>query len=229
MRDPSGVLVERWVGLTLRAVRKRDGAGPWVPSLLGSYLERSLERVLGGSRAVVVEPDLAHDEVGTVAQRRARTELAVTRAVGRPLRLRYRPDGRPEADGIEVSASHGAGLTLVVAGTGTLTCDVETAVHRGPDDWAGLLGPDLLAVGRLLAAEAGESTTVANVRVWTALECVRKTGGMTQALTVGRVDPDGWALLSTGAARIATWVTTVNDRLDPVVFAVLVGLEGEED
>ncbi|MEU4745676.1 SDR family NAD(P)-dependent oxidoreductase, partial [Actinosynnema sp. NPDC023658] len=57
VRDPDGRLVERWEGLVLRAVRKRDGAGPWTPTMLGSYLERSLERVLGGSRAVVVEPD----------------------------------------------------------------------------------------------------------------------------------------------------------------------------
>src|SRR5262249_20482524 len=67
VRDPSGRLVERWEGLTLRAVRKRDGAGPWVPSLLGPYLERSLERVLGGSRAVVVEPDPVPAGVGRLS------------------------------------------------------------------------------------------------------------------------------------------------------------------
>jgi enediyne polyketide synthase len=57
LRARSGALVERWEGLTLRAVRKRDAAGPWVPAMLGAYLERTLEKVLGGSRAVVVEPD----------------------------------------------------------------------------------------------------------------------------------------------------------------------------
>jgi enediyne polyketide synthase len=225
VRDPSGKLVERWEGLSLRAVRKRDGAGPWVPSMLGSYLERSCERVLGGSRAVVVEPDPVDGRVATTSERRAQTELAVGRAVGAPLRVRYRPDGKPEADGVEVSASHSSGLTLVVAGGGSLTCDVETAVHRSEDDWAGLIGEDLLAVGGLLAAATGESAAMANTRVWSALECVRKTGAMTQALTVGRVDPDGWALLLTGEARIATWTTSVNGRPDPVVFAVLQGEE----
>ena len=44
---------------------------------------------------------------------------------------------------------------------------------------------------------------------------------MTQALTVRQVDADGWALLASGNARIATWSTTVNDRTDPIVFAVL--------
>jgi enediyne polyketide synthase len=221
VRDPDGHLVERWEGLSLRAVRKRDGAGPWVPTMLGSYLERSLERVLGGTRAVVVEPDPVDQPVGGVTQRRARTALAASRAVYRPLPVRYRPDGKPEAEGIAVSASHSSALTLVVAGAGALTCDIETAVERSEEDWAGLLGPDLLAVAELLAQDTGDARTVANTRVWSALECVRKTGDMTQSITVRKVDKDGWALLGNGKDRIATWSTTINDRPDPVVFAVL--------
>ncbi|MFE5505623.1 SDR family NAD(P)-dependent oxidoreductase [Amycolatopsis japonica] len=225
VRNPDGKLVERWEGLKLRAVRKRDGAGPWVPSMLGSYLERSVERLLGSSRAIVVEPDPVGVSVETTPERRAQTALAAGRAVDAPLEIRYRPDGKPEADGVEVSASHSAELTLAIAGGGRIACDVETAIERTPEDWAGLLGEDLLAVGELLAADAREPLSVAHTRVWSALECVRKTGDMTQALTVHRVDPDGWAVLSHGAARIATWVTTVNDRTDPVVFAVLQGEE----
>ncbi|MEV7039113.1 SDR family NAD(P)-dependent oxidoreductase [Amycolatopsis sp. NPDC051061] len=225
VRAQDGELVERWEGLTLRAVRKRDGAGPWVPAVLGSYVERALERVLGGHRAVVVEPDPVDGDVGTTAQRRAQTELAASRAAGRPVRLRYRPDGKPEADGFEVSASHTAGLTFVVAGSGKLTCDAEAATERGEQDWAGLLGAELLAVSDLLAAESGEPVTVSRTRVWTALECVRKTGELTQSLAVHRVHQDGWAVLSAGGAKIATWATMVHDRPAPVVFAVLAGEE----
>jgi enediyne polyketide synthase len=225
VRDPSGVLVERWEGLTLRAVRKRGGSGTWVPAMLGSYLERSLERVLGGTRAVVVEPDPAGSDPGDTAGRRAQTKLAVSRALHRPTELRYRPDGKPECDDVEVSASHGGGVTLAVAGTGVLTCDVEAAAERTEDDWAGLLGGELLGLRDLLAAESGESVAVASTRVWSALECIRKAGSMTQALTASRVHDDGWVLLSAGEARIATRAMTINGRPDPVVFAVLVGEE----
>ncbi|MDT5036993.1 MAG: enediyne polyketide synthase, partial [Micromonosporaceae bacterium] len=230
VRDPSGAMVERWEGLTLRAVRNRDGAGPWVPSLLGSHLERSLERVLAdrvpaGCRAVVVEPDPVGVGEGSTRDRRAQTELAASRALGRPVRLRYRPDGRPEADGVTVSASHGAGLTLVVAGSGRLSCDVESVVERATVDWTDLIGADQVAVRDLLAVETGDPTAVASTRVWSALECLRKAGATAQALVVDRVQPGGWALLSAGDAHIATWVTTVNDRPDPVVFAVLAGRE----
>ncbi|WP_158851247.1 type I polyketide synthase [Saccharothrix deserti] len=225
VRDPAGRLVERWEGLVLRAVRKRDGAGPWTPTVLGSYLERSLERVLGGGRAVVVEPD----PTDRISDRRTQTALALSRALYRPAEVRYRPDGKPEVDGALMSASHGAELTLVVADEsgpgGKLGCDVEYAVPRAEEDWAGLLGADLLAVRDLLSSEAGETAAVAGTRVWGALECLRKTGSTSQALTVDRVHPDGWAVLSTGDAKVATWVTTVNDRTAPVVFAVLVGEE----
>lgn len=225
VRDPHGALVERWEGLTLRAVRRRDGTGPWVPAMLGPYLERALERVVGGSRAVVVEPHPASGETGGHPDRRAQTELAASRALGRPARLRYRPDGKPETEGVSVSVSHCAGLTLVVAGTGRLGCDMESATDRSEADWAGLLGPAQIAVRDLLVAESGDAVAVAGTRVWAALECLRKSGATAQALTVERVGTDRWVVLSTGDATIATWVTSVHGRPDPMVFAVLVGKE----
>ncbi|GAA2678300.1 MULTISPECIES: SDR family NAD(P)-dependent oxidoreductase [Actinosynnema] len=221
VRDPSGALVERWDGLVLRAVRKRDGKGPWTPTMLGPHLERALERVLGGSRAVVVEPDPAEG-----GERRAQTALALSRALGAPTEVRYRPDGKPEVTGHAVSASHGAGLTLAAtAPGGRLGVDVETAAPRTEDDWAALLGRAPLAVRDLLVRETGEDPSTAGTRVWGALECLRKTGSTTQALALERVHPDGWVVLSTGDARVATWTTTVDDRPEPVVFAVLAGQE----
>jgi enediyne polyketide synthase len=222
VRDPSGGMVERWEGLTLRAVRKQNGAGPWVPSLLGPYLQRALERCLRGIRTVVVEPD-PRANADPRSTPRAQTELAVSRALGHVADVRHRPNGKPTLEGIGVSASHGAGLTLAVVGPGGPGCDIEPVVHRSEAEWAGLLGVEQLAVRDRLVAECGETSAVAGTRVWSALECIRKAGATAQSLTVDRVDPDGWALLSAGDATIATWVTTVNDRPDPIVFAVLAG------
>lgn len=221
VRDPDGRLVERWTGLSLRAVRHRGGTGPWPPSMLGPHLERHLEPVLGGRRAVVVEPDPPGAPARTTEERRARTALAAGRSLGRPTAVRHRPDGRPEVDGGTVSASHTAGLTLVVTGSGVLACDAETVVARTPEDWSGLVGADLLAVRDVVAREVDESPDVAATRVWSALECVRKTGSSTQVLTLHSVRPGGWVLLSAGAARVATWVTRIEGRTEPVVFAVL--------
>ncbi|WP_409494817.1 SDR family NAD(P)-dependent oxidoreductase [Amycolatopsis sp. cmx-11-12] len=218
LSTPDGTLLERWEGLTLRAVRKNDGAGPWVAPMLSGYLERSLERVLGGSRAVVVEPDPS----GTAPERRAQTALALSRALNRPVTVRYRPDGKPEVEGAAVSASHGAGLTLALAGTGRLSCDVEVALPRSRQDWADLLGERQLAAMDLL----GDENAVAGTRIWAALECLRKAGATTQALTVDKIHADRWVSLSTGDAVIATWVTRLEGSPDPVVFAALTGKEG---
>ncbi|MGW2248875.1 type I polyketide synthase [Kitasatospora sp. NPDC001660] len=219
VRTPDGRVVERWEGLTLVAVRKRDGAGPWVPAMLGSYLERKLETVLGGARAVVVEA------AGEEPDRRTRTAVAVSRALGAPAGLRHRPDGRPELDGRAVSAAHSGGLTLAVVGAdgGRLACDVETVRPRAAQDWAGLLGEAQLPLRDLLVTEAGCSPDLAATRVWCALECLRKSAATGQALTLDRVEGSGWVVLSAGDASIATWVTTVTDRDEPVVFAVLNG------
>ncbi|MGW5051323.1 hypothetical protein [Actinokineospora sp. NPDC004072] len=214
--DPAGAPVARCAP-TVRAVPREVAA--WHPVLLGSHLEREVEKALGRRIAVAVEPD------PPVGDRRAQTDLAASRALGRPVRVRHRPDGKPELDGAAVSASHGAGVTLVVAGPGRLGCDVETAVERDAHSWAGLLGRPQLPVRDLIAAEAGESAAAAGTRVWGALECLRKTGSVTQALTVDRVGPAGRVVLSAGDSRIATWVTTTADLAAPVVFAVLSGEE----
>ncbi|CAL9445772.1 hypothetical protein SUDANB95_02327 [Actinosynnema sp. ALI-1.44] len=216
--EPSGRVVERWEGLMLRAVRQKDSSGPWVSAMLSGYLERALERVLGGSRAVVVEPD---PRTGEPADRRAQTRLAASRALGRSVAVRYRPDGKPEVDGASISASHGAGVSLVVTGSGTLGCDVEAVVPRTEWEWAGLLGKELFQVGDLLVAETGEGRDAVSTRLWSALECLRKTGTTSRDLVVDRVLPGGWVVLASGDARVATWVTTLNDVAEPVVFAVL--------
>ena len=217
--DPSGRLVERWEGLRLRAVGKLDGAGPWVPTLLGPHVERALERVLGGSRAVAVETN------GCAEKRRENTALTVGRALGRPATVRYRPDGRPETDGVTVTVSHTADLTMAVTGEGRIGCDIERVRERSEEDWHGLLGTDQLGVRDVLVAESGDSPSTAGTRVWSAMECLRKVGVTGQALAVRQVHPDGWTVLSAGDAAIATWVTTVNDRPEPVVIAVLSGEE----
>ncbi|RMI31999.1 SDR family NAD(P)-dependent oxidoreductase, partial [Actinomadura harenae] len=224
VRDAEGRTVERWEGLRLQAVRRTDGRGPWVPPLLGSYLERTVEDVLGLKAAIAVEPDEPGGSGGDVAARRARTALAAGRALGRPVTVRYRADGRPETTEAGVlSAAHGAGLTLCVASDTTVSCDVEAVATRTGEDWAGLLGAHHGLAG-VLAADLDEDPGVAATRVWAAAECLRKAGLPEDAplTAAGRPRP-GWAVLASGGSRVATFATTLRDRPGPVVFAVLTG------
>lgn len=219
VHDPSGTLVERWQGLRLRAVHRRDGGGPWLPALLGPYLERRTGQLLGRTLRCVVWPD------GERAENRRESAAAAARwAVGGAATVRHRPDGRPELDGVaRMSAAHGVGLTFVVVGPEgvPVACDVEAAVRRSEEDWAGLLGPDQFALARLVAGELGEDLSLAATRVWTAVECLRKTGrARAESVTMGGHRPDRWVLLRAGATRIATFATTLRDVSTTVVFAM---------
>jgi enediyne polyketide synthase len=152
----------------------RRGAGPWAPSLLGPYLARATEVVLGGARTIIV-------------------------ATGR------------QAE------------TVTVTGSGGLACAVDVVAERTEDDWDTLLGSQQRRVRDLVAAETGESDSVAATRVLSALKCLRTAGISTAALTLDRVEPAGWVVLSDGESRIATWVTTVHGVPEQVVFTVLSG------
>ncbi len=214
VRTASGEVVERWEGLRLRAVRKRDGRGPWAAPLLGPYLERALDDLTGARVAVALEPDTGGD-------RRAHTALALGRALGRPVTVRYRPDGRPEVDGAHVSAAHGAGLTLGVAAAGPVACDLEPVRPRGTAEWDGLLG-DHAELARLVAAATGEGPDTAATRIWTALECLRKCGRSTaDPLTLRPVQRPGFTVFDSGGLRVAVFVTVVRGVAGRMVLAVL--------
>ncbi|MER7007253.1 type I polyketide synthase [Dactylosporangium sp. NPDC000555] len=224
LRTPAGEIVERWLGLRLRAVRRTDGAGPWVAPLLGPYLERSVDELLGVRVAIAVEPDEPDAGAATdhVAARRARTALAATRALGHPATIQYRPDGRPELDGDRtLSASHGAGLTLAAVAPGVLGCDVQVVTGRPAQQWAQMLGSHH-SLADLVATVAGEPADTAAARVWAAIECLQKAGRPTSAPLVLRPQQRiGWTVFSSGSLRVAVFATTVRGVAEPVVFAVL--------
>ncbi len=219
--DHDGNLVERWQGLRLHAVRKQDGSGPWLPALVGPYLERRVGAFLPGELRCVVRPD--DPEAATTEERRQQTSRAVSWALGAETAVRYRPDGKPEVDAdVRISASHGAGVTFVVAGdSAAVGCDVEVATARTAEDWEGLIGSDGLALATLLAREQVEDLSVSATRVWGAIECLRKNGHARVDLVAEPNGPAGWVALRSGSARIATFVTALNDIDEPVVFTML--------
>ncbi|MBM9508605.1 type I polyketide synthase [Actinacidiphila acididurans] len=224
VRTEDGRLVERWTGLRLQAVRKLDGSGPWVPSLLGPYLQRRTEEILPVELRVGVHPDTDGPAEGVPA-RRAYAAVAVRTALGTDAVVRYRPDGKPETDEARISVSHGAGQTIAVGADLPVGVDMETVVERSEEDWQGLLG-EQFALAQLLAEENSEDFHTAATRVWGAVECLRKTGHARIELAAGTPRPDRWVLLRSGRATVATFVTTVRGTAEPVVFAL--STEGSE-
>ncbi|HEX4815951.1 MAG TPA: type I polyketide synthase [Nonomuraea sp.] len=184
VRTRDGQVVERWDGLRLQAVRKGDGRGPWAPPLLGPYLERTLEDLVGARVTVAVEP-------GKGTER-----LAVDRVGG------------------GAAVAHAFGLTLGVAGPGTVRCAFESvpAAHYDP------AYADLAVA---VAAQAGEALETAVARVAAAVCCLRQAGNPAEPVVLAPAAREPWVVLTVANLRIATLVTTVRDLPDPVVVAIL--------
>jgi enediyne polyketide synthase len=226
--DSTGSLVERWEGLRLHAVRKTGGAGPWVPVLLGPYLERQAAPFLHRPVRCAIEPDPAARD-GDL--RRRQTIVAVSRMLMRPATILHRGDGKPElgGEGMAISASHGAGVTLAVGGAGRVGCDVEVGRERTAEDWQGLLGAGPFALAELLRRERGEELAVAATRVWSAVESLRKSGRVLPGpLVLAEASADGWVLLQSGRSKIATFATRLHGEPLPVIFAIKTEEDGNE-
>jgi enediyne polyketide synthase len=223
VRDSKGRLVERWEGLRLHAVRKTGGGGPWVPVLLGPYLERQAAPFLHRPVRCAIEPDPAVTSQDVVP-RRKQTSAAVSRMLARPVTVLHRGDGKPElpGEGMSVSASHGAGVTLAVGGTGRVGCDVEVVRERTVDDWQALLGAGMFELAELVQREQGEELPVAATRVWSAIESLRKVGRVLPGpVVLAGAGGDGWVLLESGHSKIVTFCTRLRDEPNPVIFAIL--------
>jgi enediyne polyketide synthase len=216
--DSEGSVRERWDGLRLRAVAPAPATGrPWPEALLASFVERHLA---AGVRVALTR-------AGGAQARRERSRLAVAQALGTPVDLRHRPDGRPEVDGRPggVSTAHADGLTLAVAGPGIVACDLETVAHR---PWPALLGGERAALTNALAHARGGDADECATRVWAAGECLVKAGVAVGApLTLASEQDDGWLVLASGSHAIATYVARVRGTDQPLALAVLA--EGVRD
>lgn len=211
--DTNGEVVERWEGLHLRAVGSIALPGAWPEPLAGPYLERSLEELAPRSPVRV-----------TLEQggRTQRSSDAIQHALGQAARVWHRPDGKPVTlETVEVSAAHAGNLTLAVAGSGRLGCDLEEVAARPVEVWRDLLGDREFQLAQRLATERAESLDTAATRLWSARECLKKAGVRAEApLVLDAVGTDGWVTLRSGALAIATCATAVRGAEKPLVVGV---------
>jgi enediyne polyketide synthase len=215
--EADGCVRERWEGLRLRAVNSQQPQGAWAISVLAPYVERRVRELIEGSAVTVAL------ESGEGQERRAQSDRAIQMALGEKTKVLRRPDGKPEvAGGRTVSAAHSGNLTLAVAGTGLLGCDIERVVERPAHVWKELLGEKRAALSELIAREVPEETAISATRAWAAVECLQKAGaGFDAPLLFASAAPDGWVLLSSGRLKIATYAAHVREDESRLVIAVL--------
>ncbi|HUX85611.1 MAG TPA: SDR family NAD(P)-dependent oxidoreductase, partial [Chloroflexota bacterium] len=219
-----GVPRERWEGLRLRQVGAASLPETWPIPLLRPYLERRLGELVASSRITVVLES---------AERRSdttETDGVICRAVGRPVTIHRRPDGKPELmEGDTVSVAHSENLTLVVAGAQPLGCDLEIIVERPSVLWQDLLGISRYALAQRIAREVGESQGTAATRVWAAGEALKKGGAMPDVpIAMSEATSDGWVVLAAGAWRVPTVRLSLRANQDSRVLAFAIADAGRQ-
>jgi enediyne polyketide synthase len=213
-----GELLETWRGLQLRSVGRIEHK-QWHPALFRVYLQRRLETLLGNA-AIKMSFELGD------RQQRTRSEAAVTELFGRPKQLLRRGDGKPELrdDPHRLSIAHAGELTFAVASLGAVACDLEAVVSRTDHQWSDLLGPQQSELTSAIAQQVGEPASTAATRIWTARECLKKSGLQFDApLAVRCAEEDGWVVLGSGDRRIATQIAAVDGKEGSFALAVLGG------
>jgi enediyne polyketide synthase len=129
--------------------------------------------------------------------------------------------------------AHADGLTLAVAGRGTLGCDMELIAERPSATWRDLLGSERFRLAERIGAESGEDLDAASTRVWAALESLKKAGTAADAPLVLDASPAGpsppgstcdgrWILLRSGQLSIGTCVLRARETEQPFCVALLV-------
>jgi enediyne polyketide synthase len=205
-----GSVLEQWEGLGLRKVADIPRRRAWPISVLGPHLERRLEELLPGA------------QVAVALERGATSKDVIEQALGKEAEIQYRSDGRPEVTGpYAVSAAHSTELTLAAVAPGAVGCDLEAVTPRHAEVWRDLLGAERFQLAKLIAGN--EDFNTAATRVWSASECLKKSGAMSGApLVLVSTSSDGWVLLSSGAQTIATYCAEVRDIAEKLVVGVLV-------
>ena len=211
-----GELLEQWHGLRLRAVEDLARPKSWSPVLLGPYLERRLEELVpGSSMAVAVESRVS-------LERSAGSQAALRHALGQVERIFRRPDGKRVTSKQQgLSAAHARHLTLAVAGSGIVACDVEEVAARADAIWDGLLGTERLKMAGRISRERPEDLNAAATRLWNVSECIKKAGLSPEApLVLDSITNDGWVLFRSGALTIATCVVSLPGTDTPLAVGL---------
>lgn len=216
-----GLVREHWDGLRLRLISHSSFQGPWPESLLGPYIERRLREWFAGANASVV------CECDEKLSRRERSERAIQLTLGRSVQVLRLASGKPHiAEESEVSAAHCGNLTLAVAGSGPIGCDIEQVSAQPAAVWLDLLGEDGMRLAELIARSVPEDRETSATRVWAARESLKKAGLAREApLLFVSTEAGGWTLLSSGSLRIATWETCVRSSVEKIVIAVLLKVD----
>ncbi|MBK8269990.1 MAG: SDR family NAD(P)-dependent oxidoreductase [Planctomycetes bacterium] len=219
MLDEHGRVIEAWTKLKLKILEAIKHENGWNPALLGNFVQRRAAELLDAPALSTVL------EEAPISDRAGRSEHAINMASGTLQTVTRRFDGKPETPGSRhIAAAHAGPLTFAIASDRRSGCDIEPIAKREDSAWQALIGSDGLSLLGLITGEKCECRDAAATRIWAAMECIKKAGLPAGGpLVLDSTTPDGWVLLRSGRARIATYVAQLRDKPQPLAVAILVG------
>ena len=219
--DASGQLLAVWRGIKLADAGPLPRSSPWPPALLSVFLERcATELGLDPGLRVAVscgQPDVALTPIPHRSGPPGNGQLAVREAPVAGLL----PEG--ERRTLKSVTSRGtdqlSGFTLTARAPTPVGCGwVTIGDARHPYVPA---ADQLISYGQL-QAELGERPAVTGSRLEAVRDCLASTGLRADSdLRVTHATSDGWAVLATRRARIATTVVDISGVAAPVAIALL--------
>jgi enediyne polyketide synthase len=218
--DASGQLLAVWRGIRIADAGPLPRSSPWPPALLSVFLERcATELGLEAGLRVTVscgQPDVALTAIPRQAGPAGSGQVARKAPVAGLL-------AAGERRGLNAVTSRGtgqlAGFTLTAraptpVGCGWVTVEQASRPYQPAGDLAVSYGQ--------LHAELGEQPAVLAGRLEAVRACLASAGLRADAdLRVARTTSDGWAVLATRRARIASTVVEISGVAAPVAIAVL--------
>ncbi|HEY7325567.1 MAG TPA: SDR family NAD(P)-dependent oxidoreductase [Streptosporangiaceae bacterium] len=218
--DASGQLLAVWRGIRLADAGPLPRSSPWPPALLSVFLERcATELGLDAGLRVAVscgQPDLTLTAIprqsGPYGNGQQSTRASTTAG----------PLGAHDRRGLNAVASRGAGqlagFTLTARAPTPVGCGWVTVDKTRPYQPAA----DLAVSYGQLQAELGDQPEVLAGRLEAMHACLASADLHADTdLRVTHATSDGWAVLATRRARIASTVVEISGVADPVAIALL--------
>jgi hypothetical protein len=218
--DASGQLLAVWRGIRLADAGPLPRSSPWPPALLSVFLERcATELGLDAGLRVAVscgQPDLTLTTIprqsGPYGNGQQSTRASTTAG----------PLGAHDRRGLNAVASRGAGqlagFTLTARAPTPVGCGWVTVDKTRPYQPAA----DLAVSYGQLQAELGDQPEVLAGRLEAMHACLASADLHADTdLRVTHATSDGWAVLATRRARIASTVVEISGVADPVAIALL--------
>jgi enediyne polyketide synthase len=218
--DASGQLLAVWRGIRLADAGPLPRSSPWPPALLSVFLERcATELGLDAGLRVTVscgQPDLTVTAIPRQSSPSGNGAQAARAATAAGLL------GADDRRGLNAVASRGAGqlagFTLTARAPTPVGCGWVTVDKTRPYQPAA----DLVSSYGQLQAELGDQPEVLAGRLEAMHACLASADVRADSdLRVTHATSDGWAVLTTRRARIASTVVEISGVADPVAIALL--------